>query len=177
MPSSWGPETIRRLGFFFTTSRSLGAIDTRRAFSAWAERGDGDPMRCGGCQCGEVRYESAGEPLALYVCHCRECQKQSASAFGMSLAVPRKGFRVTRGAPRYWTRGTDSGRRLNCAFCANCGSRLWHESEGVPETVTIKAGSLDDPVDFSTAIHIWISRKLPGLTIPDGAPRFAGEPE
>ena len=34
----------------------------------------------GGCQCGAVRYEIAQEPLAVYVCHCRECQKQSASA-------------------------------------------------------------------------------------------------
>lgn len=48
----------------------------------------------GGCQCGSVRYEFAGEPLALYVCHCIECRRQSASAFGMSLAVPRAGFRL-----------------------------------------------------------------------------------
>jgi hypothetical protein len=34
----------------------------------------------GGCQCGVLRYVVTAEPLALYVCHCRECQKQSASA-------------------------------------------------------------------------------------------------
>ena len=69
-------------------------------------------MRTGGCQCGEVRYESAGAPLALYVCHCLECRKQSASAFGMSLEVPSAGLRVTRGHPRSWTRAADSGRRV-----------------------------------------------------------------
>lgn len=31
----------------------------------------------GGCQCGAVRYEITLSPLALYVCHCRECRKQS----------------------------------------------------------------------------------------------------
>ena len=46
----------------------------------------------GGCQCGDVRYEITGDPLALYICHCRECQKQSASAFGMSLEVKRSDF-------------------------------------------------------------------------------------
>jgi hypothetical protein len=61
-------------------------------------------MRTGGCQCGAVRYESEGEPLALYFCHCRECRRQSASAFGISLIVPRKGLRVTQGAPKFWTR-------------------------------------------------------------------------
>jgi len=59
-------------------------------------------MRTGGCQCGEVRYESAGEPRALYVCHCRECRKQSASAFGMSLEVPSAGLRVTHSERPKW---------------------------------------------------------------------------
>jgi hypothetical protein len=134
-------------------------------------------MRAGGCQCGGLRYEIAGEPLALYVCHCRECRKQSASAFGMSLAVPRAGFCVTQGAPRWWTRDTDSGRRLRCAFCPTCGSRVWHEPEGASETITVKAGSLDEPVDVGAAIHIWTSRKLRGIEIPAGAPQFSQEPE
>jgi hypothetical protein len=64
-------------------------------------------MRMGGCQCGELRYEIAAEPLALYVCHCRECRKQSASAFGLSLRVPSSGFRVTQGLARFWSRVTD----------------------------------------------------------------------
>ncbi len=132
-------------------------------------------MRTGRCQCGEVRYESADAPLALYVCHCSECRRQSASAFGMSLAVPRAGFRVTRGAPKFWSRAADSGGRVNCAFCPNCGSRLWHE--GASETLTIKAGSLDEPVDVSAAIHIWTSRKLPGVAVPEHARQFPEEPE
>jgi hypothetical protein len=124
-----------------------------------------------------VGYESAGEALALYVCHCRECQKQSASAFGMSLVVPREGLRLTRGSPRFWTRPTDRGRRLRCAFCPDCGSRLWHETEGTAATVALKAGSLDEPVDLTGAIHIWTSRKRPGITIPEGARQFPQEPE
>jgi hypothetical protein len=134
-------------------------------------------MRTGGCQCGAVRYESAGEPLALYACHCAECRKQSASAFGMSLLVPRAGFRVTIGTPEFWTRLADSGRHVRCAFCPDCGSRLWHEREGISETVTIKAGSLDDPVDVTGAIHIWTSRKLPGVIIPARALQFPEEPD
>lgn len=134
-------------------------------------------MRTGGCQCGAVRYESGGAPLALYACHCLECRKQSASAFGLSLAVPRADFRVTKGEPRFWTRPTDSGRRLRCAFCPHCGSRLWHEPDGPSETLTVKAGSLDDPVDLTDAIHIWTARKLPGVIIPDGAEHWPEEPD
>ena len=54
----------------------------------------------GGCQCGAVRYEIAAEPLTVYVCHCRECRKQSASAFGISLLVPRDALRLLQGEVR-----------------------------------------------------------------------------
>jgi hypothetical protein len=138
----------------------------------------GSGVRTGGCQCSAVRYESSGAPLALYVCHCQECRRQSASAFGMSLEVPHAGLRLMRGDPRYWTRSADSGRRVKCAFCPGCGSRLWHESgDGPSETVTIKAGSLDEPADMTDAIHIWTSRKLPGVVIPDDARQFPQEPD
>jgi len=134
-------------------------------------------MRTGGCQCGAVRYASAGEPVALYICHCRECQKQSASAFGMSLQVPSAGVRLTQGAPHRWTRPAASGRRVTCVFCPECGSRLWHEPEAGGAHVTLKAGSLDQPVDFSAGIHIWTLRKLPGLKIPPDVRQFTGEPD
>jgi hypothetical protein len=85
-------------------------------------------------------------------------------------------MRVVRGEPSFWTRPTDSGRRLRCAFCPTCGSRLWHEPEAPSETLTVKAGSLDEPADFASATHIWTSRKLPGVVIPPGAKQFPEEP-
>jgi len=62
-------------------------------------------------------------------------------------------------------------------LCPACGSRLWHEREGVAESLSVKAGSLDEPVDFSTAIHIWTARKLPGFDIPEAAVQFPEEPD
>ena len=41
----------------------------------------------GSCQCGYVTYAVNGEPTSLNVCHCLDCQKQSGSAFGMSLVI------------------------------------------------------------------------------------------
>jgi hypothetical protein len=129
----------------------------------------------GGCQCGAVRYEISAAPLQIYVCHCRECRRQSASAFGISAIFPRAALTVTQGETRTWTRPTDSGRVLDCAFCAACGSRLWHATPG-EDVVSIKGGSLDEPADLTGAIHIWTSRKLPGVVIPDDAPQYAEEP-
>ena len=131
----------------------------------------------GACQCGAVRYEVADGPREKYVCHCTECRKQSASAFGISIVVPRATFRVTRGTPQFWSRPTDSGHWLDCAFCPVCGSRLWHRRRGDNKTISIKGGSLDAPVDLHDAIHIWTSRALPGVVLPDGVAKFPGEPD
>ncbi|WP_119389110.1 GFA family protein [Taklimakanibacter lacteus] len=132
--------------------------------------------RTGGCQCGAVRYECAGEPFALFICHCTECRKQSASAFGMSLPAPREGFRITKGEPKFWSRRGDSGLQINGAFCPHCGSRLWDEPQDAPDIVVLKGGSLDQPIDMAKAIHIWTSRKLPGMIIPPDAAQFPEEP-
>ena len=135
-----------------------------------------DPFT-GGCQCGAVRYEVRGEPVSLYVCHCRECQKQSASAFGISVIVRRSDFRLMQGEVKVWSRATDSGGTLICAFCPACGSRVWHEACSASQTISVKGGSLDAPPDLRSACHIWTARALPGVVIPDTARQFPGEPD
>jgi hypothetical protein len=129
----------------------------------------------GGCQCGAARYTISAAPLALLACHCRECQKQSASAFGMSLIVHRASVTLTQGETRTWSRKADSGTTVACVFCVTCGTRVWHAREGF-DIVSIKGGSLDEPLDFSRAIHCWTSSKLPGTVIPPGAKQFPREP-
>jgi hypothetical protein len=127
----------------------------------------------GGCQCGSVRYDASGPPMKLYVCHCRECRKQTASGFGISAIVRREDFRLTLGAPKSWVRVADSGRRLRVMFCPDCGSRVWHDREGIVwPTVSIEGGSLDQPLDLRAAVHVWTSRKLPGVVIPEGVAQF-----
>jgi hypothetical protein len=42
--------------------------------------------------------------------------------------------------------------------------------------VNVKAGSLDQSVDLTDAVHIWTSSKLPGVVIPDGALCYPKEP-
>lgn len=137
--------------------------------------GAGLPL-AGGCQCGKVRYEVRGAPLQLYACHCTECRRQSGSAFGMSLQVRRDDLVVTQGEPAVWERGTDAGNRLACWFCPHCGTRLYHENNPSRGWATVKAGTLDTPVDFAGAMHIWTSRALPGVVIPEGAACYPEEP-
>jgi hypothetical protein len=141
------------------------------------ESSDTKASLTGGCQCGEVRYEITGAPHEIFVCHCRECQKQSASAFGISVRAGSADVRLLKGALQSWSRSTDSGGTLACFFCATCGSRVWHGDRDQANEISIKGGSLDEPVDLSNAIHIWTVRKLPGVIIPENARQYAREPD
>jgi Glutathione-dependent formaldehyde-activating enzyme len=56
----------------------------------------------GGCQCGSVRYDVTMEPIRLLTCHCKECQRQSGSAFAMSMPVKKDAsslFNMGRNVP------------------------------------------------------------------------------
>ena len=134
-----------------------------------------DHLKSGGCQCGNLRYEIHSDPPDTYICHCRECQHQSASAFGISVIVSEVAFQLAQGQPKVWSRPTDAGRMLDCYFCTNCGSRVWHQRRGF-QTLSVKGGTFDQPVDVGGATHIWTSRKLPGILIPEGAKQFLQEP-
>jgi hypothetical protein len=119
--------------------------------------------RLGGCQCGEIRYALSALPLTLYACHCRDCQRQSASGFGMSLAVARDGFHITQGEPKFWHRRAASGRVVACALCRSCGVRIYHAPQRNAAILNIKPGTLDDPSDLVPVGHLWVSRAHPWL--------------
>ncbi|UKZ90305.1 uncharacterized protein TrAFT101_005329 [Trichoderma asperellum] len=78
------------------------------------------------CQCGAVSFKTPlPEPLALYICHCSECKKQTGSAFGTSAIFPRFKLPETENLNCY-ARPTASGETLYCYFCRLCGTRLIH---------------------------------------------------
>ena len=120
----------------------------------------------GGCHCGKVRYRIDGEPLNLAVCHCTECQRQSGSAFGMSLAVKSEDFRLLSGDLQRFTTLCDSGRTKDCTFCPACGTRIHHQV--VNGVLSVKAGTLDDTSWLSPSAHYWTKRKQPWVLIPPG---------
>ena len=124
----------------------------------------------GGCQCGQIRYRLEESGGRLTACHCRDCQRQSGSAFGLSLNVPSKALRLLSGKLEKFTVICDSGRTKDCAFCGRCGTRIYH-ADGAGE-ISIKAGTLDDTSRLRPEAHYWTKRKQPWIEIPEGSECF-----
>ncbi len=112
----------------------------------------------GGCQCGHIRYQINGEPVTLYACHCLHCQSQSSSAFGMSMWVNYQDFELLSGRLKFWTETAGDGSAKVCAFCPECGCRIYHALEEDREILSLKAGSLDDKSILTPIAHIWVKR-------------------
>lgn len=133
----------------------------------------------GGCQCGAVRYEIDAPPMALYACHCTDCQRQTGAGFALSMIVPRAALRVIEGAPSEWLRpgaATASGTPTLCIFCGRCGNRLYHLPSRNLAVAVLKPGTLDDTSWLRPVGHIWTERAQPWVTISDGAPAYPRQP-
>ena len=132
--------------------------------------------REGGCQCGRLRYAITGDPVAVIACHCTECQKQSGSAFGMSMIVGQGAFRWLAGEPRTFTTTTDSGATKDCLFCSECGNRILNALSSLPAVLNVKPGTLDETAWLEPSIHVWLDSKQPWAPVPDGVRRFDRNP-
>lgn len=130
----------------------------------------------GGCQCGAIRYEVVGEPRQVVVCHCTDCQRQSGSAFGMTMVVDEAAFRVTHGEPKTFMSKSDTGRVKLGAFCPQCGTRIYHKPEWRRGTISVKPGTLDDTSWLRPQVHLWTSRKQGWVTIPEGVEAHEQQP-
>ncbi|MBD0267972.1 MAG: GFA family protein [Cyanobacteria bacterium Co-bin8] len=130
----------------------------------------------GGCQCGQIRYEIRAEPLTLYACHCKECQKQSSSAFGMSMSVPRAAVVILQGQPKEWKRVSDSGREVSCLFCPECGTRLFHNPARNSEISNVKPGTLDDTSWLKPAGNLWTRSAQKWIILDENLLNYEAQP-
>ena len=116
----------------------------------------------GGCRCGQVRLEVSAPPLLTAACHCKGCQRMSASAFSLSVAIPTAGFAVTRGQPVIGGLRGAAGHH----FCPHCMSWMFTRSEGMDHFVNLRATMLDDSSWFAPFIETWTLEKLPWAKTP-----------
>lgn len=130
------------------------------------------PTITGGCLCGSVRYEYAGEIGPANYCHCTDCRKCTGSAFNIGVRIEARRFRIVRGSPKGFTKPGGSGDYLTRHFCPECGSPLYTSSPRHPDVVYVKAGCLDDPTVVKPEHQIWTNSKVGWATIDPSLPGF-----
>jgi hypothetical protein len=126
----------------------------------------------GGCLCGAVRYEAAGDPQNASYCHCDDCKRATGGPYTVGVLVNLSKLRIISGQVRGYTTSADSGRKITRQFCPNCGSPLFTKGEKHPEFVFLKAGSLDEPEVIKPSCQVWTKRAVPWAYIDQTLPRY-----
>ena len=125
----------------------------------------------GGCACGEVRYRLMSEPMFVHCCHCRNCQRQTGSAFVINLLIETDRLEVLAGEPRQVDVPRDDGSSQRVFRCPTCQvavfSRYTYESVRF-----VRGGTLDDPRSIVPDVHIFTRSKVDWVTLPEGVPAF-----
>ena len=58
----------------------------------------------GGCACGAIRYECTAEPVLMFHCHCRDCQRASGGPYSSYVIVPADAFKLLQGSLHFHPR-------------------------------------------------------------------------
>ena len=112
----------------------------------------------GSCRCGRVEIRVSKPPIATSACHCRGCQKMSASAYSLTAMIPAEGFEVTKGEPVI---GGLHGPQSHHFFCGHCMTWMFTRAEGMDWFVNVRPTMLDEAGWFRPFMETYTSTKLP----------------
>lgn len=126
----------------------------------------------GGCACGAVRYRMTSAPMFVHCCHCRDCQRQTGSAFVLNALIEATRVELLAAEPRRFDVPTDSGRPHGIYRCSTCGTAVWSEYGGVEVVRFVRVGTLDEPRALKPDVHIYTRSRHPWVTLPEGVPAF-----
>jgi hypothetical protein len=133
----------------------------------------------GGCFCRAIEYRANIDPARVGLCHCRDCQIFSGSAFRLSSSAPPGEYEFTKGQPKFFEKVADSGKVRRMAFCDNCGTHLCSmppESEGEGGYVSMRLSTSDQFDQISPVAELFCASRVAWLDPLEDAAQFAGMP-
>ena len=131
----------------------------------------------GGCLCGAIRYAVSVPIAELRACHCTNCQRASGAGGSVNAVIPASAFTITKGTPKRYSALADSGRLLHRHFCGDCGSPIYGQRATSPETIVLRAGTLDERGDMKIVSHIWTRSARPWSYLDPAAKQFPVQPD
>lgn len=124
----------------------------------------------GGCLCEVIRYEITAAIEKIVYCHCQRCRKASGSAFAAVAPVSRSDFLMTQG--QEYLKSYSSPTGVHRAFSGQSGSPIIGYRESDPDTVRVRIGTLDTPLEAKLGAHIFVASKAEWYDIHDDAPQY-----
>jgi hypothetical protein len=110
--------------------------------------------------------------MFVHCCHCRDCQRQTGSAFVLNALIEADRVELLAGQTHPFPQPTDSGKPHVIHRCQECGAAMWSTYGGREQMRFMRVGTLEDPTALKPDVHIFIRSKQPWLQLPAGVPGF-----
>jgi len=120
------------------------------------------------CACGKFKVAVEGEPLAVGICSCTQCQKRTGSVFGVTALFPKDSVQRVAGSFSTFERPGDSGGNWSIYFCPTCGSSIFWEVP-IPSLRGVAVGCFADPSFPPPQMAIFNENRHSWVTFPTGA--------
>lgn len=109
--------------------------------------------------CGDCRLRVSIAPVMTMACHCKGCQKLSASAFSLTAMVPADGFELIKGKTQIGALHGDNPYH----YCAKCLNWLYTSLASAP-FVNVRPTMFDVPAWSTPFIESYVDEKLSWAT-------------
>ena len=123
----------------------------------------------GKCLCGRVSYKVSVDPNFILNCHCEDCRRSTGAVFGTNVFVAEDKVQIT-GKLSSYSHTADSGNKMTKRFCPNCGTLLFGNSSGRQNSVSIRAGTIDQFDLIEPQMNVFVAKKIKSTPINDSLP-------
>jgi hypothetical protein len=110
--------------------------------------------------------------MFVHCCHCKDCQRQTGSAFVINALIETDRVDILSGNPEAVAVPTDSGLPHRIYRCPKCRTAVWSEYGGRSVLRFVRVGTLDEPAVLQPDVHIYTRSKLPWVALPRDVPAF-----
>ena len=125
----------------------------------------------GQCLCGDVTFKADGDIAMQGNCHCTDCQQVSGSPFATLVFMATDAVQVS-GEVKSFEHAVDSGNVLTKQFCPTCGSQMFASNKGMPQSIGLRAGSINEKSEIKPQFNVYASSKIPCTKLDDTIPAF-----
>ena len=114
----------------------------------------------GGCHCGHIKYEAEIDPNDVRICHCTDCQTLTGSAYRITVAAPKAGFKLLAGQPKIYVKTAESGNQRAHRFCAECGTPIYAAAITDPQSYGLRVGTIRQRKELRPRKQAWCRSAL-----------------
>lgn len=129
----------------------------------------------GGCLCGKVTFVLNNDFRKFYVCHCKQCQQLTGSAFAANLFTSPDNIQWLSGDNEV-QQYVHETRSFSKAFCRHCGSALPIVTKS-GRALLVPAGSINGEPSLMPQASIFSAEEACWLEAGTKAKRFDAFPE